>query len=496
VSFALTVVEGRSSLVLVAPHGGRRDATRRPWGGGEALKMNDLHTGDLTRELAARLGASAIINDGTDRNDVDLNRITAAHEKAPHFLTALARVLARALDGHGRACLLTVHGWNVVQPAVDIGLGADPDAVRRGERSAISTEFAATTLSRFATSLARRDIAATPGARYPARARENLVQLFTARYRDDPRPGVRAVAALAERVDAAQLELSLPVRLPGRWRDAFVGACADTFDGGAGADAGQPHALWTAGEPFGERVAVEFVAPGISGLAALDEHGGRLLLFPDDGRLFTFTGERVGAHGRDRVAGLRMTATPDGTVEIGYDGPMLAFPDTTPFVDLEHGLASASALDARVTLTLRPAHAGCAFGAIAGDVVLGAESVRVAGHGLRAARDVVPGLRVRAGLRLDDGTVVAARGPDDGYLCRDARHTPLARLAIHAQRDSDVVTLEAAGTDGVRVERVLRIVQRLPVVRGGPRPGRVVFATCRDGDGLAGWLELPGHADA
>ena len=116
------LIAGTTPLVLVAPHGGRRDVARRPWGTAP-LKVNDLHTAALTAELARVTGASAIINTAADRNDVDLNRVSAAHDRAPWFLERLADVLAATLGRHGRATLLTVHGWNVVQPAVDLGLG-------------------------------------------------------------------------------------------------------------------------------------------------------------------------------------------------------------------------------------------------------------------------------------------------------------------------------------------------------------------------------------
>src|SRR5262249_34947981 len=128
----------------------------------------------------------------------------------------------------------------------------------------------------------------------------------------------RRLARLGDRVDALQLELALPLRLPGRWRDAFVAACAQGFDGAtahttdlAAIDRAAPAA----------RVALEFVAPGLSGLAALDEHGGRLLLFADDGALCTFTGERVGSHAADGVAGLRLATDGAGGVALAYTGP-------------------------------------------------------------------------------------------------------------------------------------------------------------------------------
>src|SRR5262249_57900355 len=71
-----------------------------------------------------------------------------------------------------------------------------------------------------------RGIAATVGARYPARNRENLLQLFTARHRNDPRDRVGRLAALGPRVDAVQLELGIALRWPGAWRRRLLDACA------------------------------------------------------------------------------------------------------------------------------------------------------------------------------------------------------------------------------------------------------------------------------
>src|SRR5207249_6788610 len=71
-----------------------------------------------------------------------------------------------------------------------------------------------------------RGIAATDGARYPARHRENMLQLFTPRYAEDHRPPVRALAARAPLVDAVQLELGIALRWPGAWRSRFLDACA------------------------------------------------------------------------------------------------------------------------------------------------------------------------------------------------------------------------------------------------------------------------------
>ena len=73
-------IPGSIPLVLVAPHGGRRDPVRHPWSRGR-VKVNDLHTPDLARDLATRTGAAALINASLDRNDVDLNRVSEAHDR-------------------------------------------------------------------------------------------------------------------------------------------------------------------------------------------------------------------------------------------------------------------------------------------------------------------------------------------------------------------------------------------------------------------------------
>src|SRR5262249_39862230 len=226
----LVVVPGESALVLVAPPGGWRDTERRRWARAR-LRMNDLHPASLTAELAHLARAPAVINDTHDRNDVDLNRIGEAHERAPWFLERLAAVLEATLARHGRATLLALHGWNVVQPVVDLGVGcsAAPEPFTVGRGAAVAPEFAATALPALGAACAARGIGATVGARYPARNRENLVQLFTARYRDDPRPVVRAFAGWASRVDAVQLELGIPLRWPGAWRGRFVAAVEDAL---------------------------------------------------------------------------------------------------------------------------------------------------------------------------------------------------------------------------------------------------------------------------
>jgi len=506
----LVVTTGTRPLVLVAPHGGRRDAARRPWTIGN-LRMNDLHTAELTRELAARTGASAVINPEHDRNDVDLNRISAAHDRAPVFLERLRDVVGEVVARHGRATLLALHGWNVVQPVADVGLGCAPgeDPLVVGPRAAVTPRFAAGALPRFIDACDARGIGATVGARYPARHRENLVQLFTPRYRDDERPLVRALAALAPAVDALQLELGIALRWPGRWRDALVAACEDalpaflvppdpTSRGAARADA----------VPAAVARRLQFTSADLSGLVALDRgRGGRLLLFPPEGGLLLFTGERIGLEPTAVTGALAVRETPTG-VAVRFRGPLLRFPDTTPFLDLEAGLARATLADAEVALDFEPLH-GDATGNADFGVVRGVVRVDGVEHAIAAAGftedgpDPTTWPRVRAALRVGETAHVAFTlaldgGAASGFLCADGAHVAVvgghvALAGGEAALERVEVVLELA--DGTRLRLAAHAIHRLPVIRArGAAPIRIEFAACRlDGEtSPAGWLEAGG----
>jgi hypothetical protein len=502
---SVTATPGRTSLVLVAPHGGRRDPVRRPWGSAP-LKMNDLHTATLTHELAAATGAATLVNAELDRNDVDLNRLSAAHDRLPEFLEQLHALVRAALDRHGRATVLTIHGWNVVQPAVDVGLGcaADGDPFRVGPHAAVSSAFAQGGLAAFHRACAARGITATVGARYPARAKENLIQLFTARHRADPRPLVRELSALGSGCDAMQLELAIPLRWPGDWRRRLVDACIEALPALAGdpvapPDAAPPHDVAT-----GARRSLEFVAGDVAGLATLDALGARLLLFPPEGGLVLFTGERIGPCSTDSVAGLHMTA---GATRVRYDGPMVRFDDTTPFVDLEHGLGGA-ALVQHAVVDLRftpddPAHPG-GFGRVAGEATLDGRRLDVRGSGF-AVEGTVPLVwpRLRTALRLPDGSALnLTAGLDDGSVAgfvQDAtgRHA-LASASVDTGAADDPLgrfELDVTTDGGARIHVRGAAMHRLPVVRGGSAPPlRLLYASVRlDGSAEpAGWCELGG----
>jgi hypothetical protein len=503
-------IPGRTSLVLVAPHGGRRDPARRPWSSGR-LKVNDLHTAELAEELAALTGGAALVNASCDRNDVDLNRVSEAHERGGPFLAALAELLETTLAHHGRATLLTVHGWNAIQPAVDLGLGcapgADPFAV--GPGAAVSSAFAAGALRRLIEACAVQGINATVGARYPARARENLLQLFTARYREDVRAPVRRLAALASRVEAVQLELGIPLRWPGAWRGRFLAAAAAALPAlvapAADARPPGPRPLHRAAPRAASRI--EWTTPTLCGLAGLDAgRGARLVLFLPEGGLLLFTGERTGDEEAGRVAGLAVESE-GGVTRVRFTGPLLRFPDTTPFLDLEAGLARAALVEADVHLDFHASLAtdGGAFGAVEGRAVLDGEPVPLAGYGFSEgeAPGGGPWPRLRAALRLGESRALRVvtslgGGAATGVFHRAGDTVPVvgARVTLGpAETPLEHLDLEVELADGERLRLTGRAAYRLPVVRMTDSATiRLEFAACRLDEAAwpAGWCEVIG----
>src|SRR5262249_308010 len=74
----------------------------------------------------------------------------------------------------------------------------------------------------------------TFGLRYPAGGIHNLVQAFIERHRESPLSPLSRISAIAAQglVDAAQLELSVSVRLPGPLRQLCVEAIPERLRGG------------------------------------------------------------------------------------------------------------------------------------------------------------------------------------------------------------------------------------------------------------------------
>jgi hypothetical protein len=475
--------------------------------------VNDLHTAALTAELAAATGATALVNDSLDRNETDLNRIVEVAARAPRFLELLAAIVEEKLAAHERVTLLTVHGWNVVQTSVDIGLGCktEDDPLAVGRRAAVSPAFAATALARLLAACDAQGIVATVGARYPARNAENLLQLFTPRYRDDPRPPVRALAAAAARVDAMQLELGIPLRWPGVWRERLCASIVASLPAllAPRPDGGPARSSLTPKEPLEPRPAcrLEFTSAGMCGLAALDggAGGGRLLLFLPGERLLLFTGERVGPDRGAGVGPLELRAEPFGT-SVRFRAPLLEFPDSTPFLDLEAGLARGHLVDAEVSLDYTP-HAALGadgFGDVTGRVVLDGMEFDISGLGSAGGSYAEgPWPRVRIALRLGADSALRAAlplrdGTATGVLVRGSERTEVvAGSASFGAAESPLAetTLALELASGERLNLVAHAVHRLPVVRlRGPTPLRFEFAACRldNETAPAGWCEVGG----
>jgi len=338
-----------------------------------------------------------------------------------------------------------------------------------------------------------------------------LIQLFTPRYREDPRPLVRQLAALGAQANAMQLELGVPLRWPGRWRQRLVDACTASLPAflTSGASQATPP---TASVPRGSRQrrhTLEIAAEGASGLVTVDTTGGRLLLFPPADGLVLFTGERTGGEEPGRVGGLRVEAGTPGKVHVRFTGPMLRFPDTTAFLDLERGLSRAVLVEhADVALDFTPIHPDgtgrAEFGVVRGGATLDGRTLDLDGRGFASAGgDPGPWPRVRAALdlgrgrrlslMLDLGTSVAS-----GFLCRGDEHVAVVRAWARLGPGDDPLAgfaLDVELDGGQRLELRPQPVHSLPVVRGGgPVPIRLVYTSCRlpGVDGPAGWCEIGG----
>jgi hypothetical protein len=226
----ISVERGSAPILLLAPHGGRRHDLRIPG----KHKVNDLRTAEVTRELASALGASAIINQQVDRNQLDLNRVSQVRRDAPWLIDLLTALLTEMVSVAGRATVLVVHGWNVSQVACDVGVGMREQdgevAPLRPGTATVSSVFVATHLRPFQAAAARGGIMVTIGSRYPAAHPNNLLQIFAAAG-DVDAADLAPLSALCRRapIDAAQLELAIPLRWPGARRERFVALVGEVF---------------------------------------------------------------------------------------------------------------------------------------------------------------------------------------------------------------------------------------------------------------------------
>lgn len=379
-------IQGDAPIVFVAPHGGRRPADAPIK---DSIKVNDLYTAELTEELAARTRGYAMINQSLDRNELDLNRVTQVKARASWFLEALVELVSSLAEQHEEVRVFFIHGWNVVQPVCDLGMGLK----QKGQHVAPASKFASPTLSpSFFNSvvLPFRDTAhelgldVAIGRRYPAADKENVMQLFSPRFAHDPSPLIQRLAELStrEKVHAVQLELGVGLRWPGPEREQFVEAFCQTlgrpaalvssnghgFSSLPDVSTKTPHVVPNHTLPFlpseprkVTRFGLHFHDPqsglGIMGGIELGgeepTHAGRLMLSLGGTEMALFTGEddtrQAGA--QVRVGGLAWRGEPDG-FSISYHGPVMRFSHPQAFIRLEEGLAASRVEPANVELRL------------------------------------------------------------------------------------------------------------------------------------------------
>ena len=130
---------------------------------------------------------TALINAGMDRNEIDCNRLAQLASKAPWILDLIADRIEQIIARHGRATVLLIHGWNVIEPRVDFGLGLREAAGHlrpsNGAHVSASDRFINGPIAELADRLARRNHHPELRLRYPGGAAQNLLQAFTPRHR-------------------------------------------------------------------------------------------------------------------------------------------------------------------------------------------------------------------------------------------------------------------------------------------------------------------------
>ena len=331
-------------------------------------KVNDLHTADITRGLAARLGASALINVAMDRNRIDCNRIAQIVERAPWLLDMIAERVDAIVARHGRITVLLIHGWNIIEPRVDFGLGLRHSGgeLRPPGSACVSAcdDFINGSLATLAERLHRHGIKPTYGMRYPGGGLQNLLQAFTARHRESPHLALRAISEVAMRgvVDAAQLELSVALRMPGELRARCEDAIAEVFSG-----KGDSHAVRSANvinrapRPFVAkseigaaatvaapgRVGIEFYDPSarFGAMASFDVGGAgmgaRIMMLFDHHRAALFTAEGRPTRSASAVTHGPLSLRREGeSIVLAFHGPAVIVPDATAYLSIERALAS------------------------------------------------------------------------------------------------------------------------------------------------------------
>lgn len=373
----LEQIDGDAPVLLIAPHGGRAGpaarATLHP-------KVNDLETAQITRELAARMGAAALINFSMDRNELDCNRLAQVATGAPWLLDLIADRVATIIERHGRATILLIHGWNVIEPRVDLGLGLRERAGRlhppAGAHISACDDFINGQVAALADRLHAAGILPSFGLRYPGGGSQNLLQAFTPRHEASPLPSLQRLAANARDglIDALQLEMSVAVRLPGELRECNLDAIGGIFGRARPATAfdtvkrppiqvvrtAPPSVLRTqpaAAPKPPVRVGIEFfdANANIGAMTSFDfganSAGARIMVLFDHHRAALFTGEGKTVHDGNvlRLGPLELNCDPSqGTLK--FHGSAVVVSDGAAYLSVENALAGGR-LDHAMELT-------------------------------------------------------------------------------------------------------------------------------------------------
>jgi hypothetical protein len=240
---------------------------------------------------------------------------------------------------------------------------------------------------------------------------------------------------------------------------------------------------------------LEFASDGRCGLMAIDRVGARLLLFGEREELLLFTGERTGGERPGQVGGLSFSPDEGGRHRVRYEGPLLRFPDTTPFLDLETGLARSTLASARLEVVFEPAHAAaCPFGSLAGDLTVDGRTERIRATATLDQADASGQAAERLALALGDGERLLLWTGDGarpaGFLCRSGEHVAVDEAVFAGDPDGADLGLEIRLAGGARRALSATMIHRLPVVRGGSVPPTCVeFTACRlvGETAAAGW---------
>lgn len=373
----MTFTAGEVPIILVAPHGGRRPADAPIT---DSIKVNDLYTAELTHDLAEHTRSYALINRSHDRNELDLNRVSQVKREAPWFLRALVELLSVLTAQHDSVRVFFIHGWNVVQPVCDVGIGLRQRVgklIRAGKgEPTLGVSFFSDVVLPFCEAAQEQQIDVAIGRRYAAAAKNNFMQVFSARFLHDDSTQIRTLAELTVqgKINAAQLELGVGLRWPGPERERFVRVFCQTLGNslhnGAGPDRKGERdfsALSFLEAPPAEdatpydsllpetwereptRLALHFHDPrsglGVMGGVEFDPqasvHSGRLLLSLGGTEMVLFTGEdrRGPDQGHVQIGQCVWRRQPRG-LSISYRGTLMRFAHPQAFIRLEDGLAA------------------------------------------------------------------------------------------------------------------------------------------------------------